>query len=136
MKTKTIKQKAIIPAEPMQVYDLLMGSKGHAAFTDHAAKVTDKVGAKFTAYDGYISGKNLKLVKGKKIVQSWKAAETEWPEKHWSEVIFELKKKGKGTEIIFTHKEVPAPLVKSLSNGWKEYYWKLMKEYFNSKKQK
>lgn len=134
MKTKTIKQKTILPAEPSAVYKALMSSTEHSAFTGAEAKIKDKVGTSFSAHGGYIIGKNLKLVKGKKIVQSWKAAESNWPEGHLSQVTFELKKKGKGTEIIFTHSNVPSANVKSLGNGWKKYYWNPMKEYFKNKK--
>ncbi len=134
MKTKTIKQKAVIPASPEKVYNALMHSKEHSAFSNSGVKIKDKVGTSFSAYDGYIEGKNLKLVKGKKIVQSWKAAESNWPKGHLSEVIFELKKKGIGTEIIFTHKDVPAEYAKSISDGWKDYYWNPLKEYFKTKR--
>ena len=134
MKTKTIKQKIILSAEPSAVYKALMNAKEHAAFTGAATTVKDKVGAKFAAYDGYIEGKNLKLVKGKKIVQTWKAGEGNWPEGHFSTVIFELKKKGNGTQISFTHSDVPVANAKSINNGWRLYYWNPMKEYFNKKK--
>lgn len=134
MKTKTIKQKAIIPASPEKVYKALLSSKEHAAFTGAEAKISAKQGGFFSAHGGYITGKNLKLVKGKKIIQTWKATEPNWPETHFSEVIFELKKKGNGTEIIFTHNEVPAVSAKTFADGWKQYYWIPMKKYFKSKK--
>jgi activator of HSP90 ATPase len=134
MNTKTIKQKAIIPASPEKVYKALLNSKEHAAFTFSAAKISDKVGGKFKAYYGYIEGKNLKLEKGKKIVQAWKAAESKWPEGYFSEATFDLRKNESGTEIVFTHKGVPAEYYKSLSKGWKEFYWEPMKEYFKNKK--
>ncbi len=134
MKTKTIKQKAILPAEPSAVYKALMNAKEHSAFTGAEAKIKDKVGTSFSAYRGYIVGKNLKLVKGKMIIQTWKAGESNWPEGHFSQVTFELKKKGNGTEISFTHSDVPTANAKSISNGWKLYYWNPMKEYFSKKK--
>jgi hypothetical protein len=37
-------------------------------------------GTEFEAWDGYITGKNLRLVRGKPIVQEWKT--TEEPEGH------------------------------------------------------
>lgn len=134
MKTKTIKQKALIPASPEKVYRALMSSQEHTAFTGAAARVKDKTGTKFTAYDGYIEGKNIKLVKGKQIIQTWKAGEANWPTGHFSKVKYELKKKGNATEIVFTHSDVPAANAKSLSSGWKEYYWKPMTAYFKTKK--
>lgn len=133
MKTKIIKQKVVLQAEPNSVYKALMNSKEHSKFTGAEVKIKDKAGSKFTAYDGYIEGKNLELVKGKKIVQSWKANESNWPEGHYSLVSFDLKKKGNSTELNFVHSEVPAANAKSLSNGWKQFYWTPMKEYFKNK---
>ena len=66
--TKTIKQIILIPATPEEVYDALIDEKKHAEFTGAKAKIDPKIGGKFTAWDGYIFGKNLELVKGKKIV--------------------------------------------------------------------
>ena len=134
MKTTTIKQVAIIPASPEKVYKALLSSKEHSEFTGAEAKISDKIGGEFSAHGGYITGRNIKLVKGKMIVQSWKPTESNWPDTHWSEAIFELRKKGTGTEIMFTHKEVPAASAKTFANGWKEYYWKPMAAYFKKKK--
>ena len=78
MKVTTIKQKIIVQAEPEAVYDAFMDAKKHSAFTGSKATVEAKVGGKFTAWDGYISGKNLDLEKGKRIVQEW--VNTDWPE--------------------------------------------------------
>lgn len=130
MKTKTIKQKAIIPASPLEVYNALTDSKKHTAFTRAKAKVSTKEGGAYTAYDGYITGKNIKLVPGKKIVQTWRAVDGVWPEEHESEVTFDLKKHPKGTEISFTHKNVPASQVAEFTKGWKDFYWAPLKEYF------
>jgi activator of HSP90 ATPase len=56
-----------------------MDPKKHSEFTGSKATGKPRVGSKFTAWDGYITGKNLKLVRGKKIVQEWKT--TDWREK-------------------------------------------------------
>lgn len=130
---KTIKQKVLLQANPASVYKALMNSKEHSKFTESEVNIKDKAGSKFTAYDGYIEGKNIELVKGKKIVQNWKANESNWPEGHYSLVTFNLKKKGNSTELNFIHSEVPSANAKSLSNGWKKFYWAPMKEYFKNK---
>lgn len=75
-KTKTIKQTQLIPAKPEEVYDAFINAQKHSAFTGSKATCDPRVGGKFTAWDGYISGKNLKLDEGKRIVQEWKT--TEW----------------------------------------------------------
>lgn len=66
MKVTTIKQNAVIPATPDEVYEAFIDAKKHSAFTGSKATCNPKIGGKFTAWDGYISGKNLELEKGKK----------------------------------------------------------------------
>jgi activator of HSP90 ATPase len=130
MKTKDIKQKVIIPATPLEVYNALMDSKKHSAFTGSICKIGKKEGSAYTAYDGYINGKNVKLVPGKKIVQTWQSVDGVWPEDHFSEVTFDLKATPKGTEVSFLHKGVPVNQVEEFKKGWPEHYWKPMKNYF------
>jgi len=75
--TKVIKQIVFIPAKPVQVYDAYIDAKKHSDFTGGKATCNPKVGGDFTAWDGYIFGRNLELRKGKKILQEWTT--TEWP---------------------------------------------------------
>src|SRR5689334_13118284 len=78
-KTKTIKQSEFISGvKAEEVYSALLDARNHAAFTGAAATGSGRVGSKFTAWDGYISGKNLELEPGKRIVQEWLT--TEWPD--------------------------------------------------------
>lgn len=130
--TKTIKQTVTFLADPQTVYNALMDSKIHSKFTGGTAKISGNVGGKFSVYDGYAEGKNLELISGKKIVQSWRASD--WPEGHLSTVTFDLKKVGKNTKLTFSHKNVPADQVTSIKKGWLDYYWQPMKEMFASQK--
>jgi hypothetical protein len=59
--TRTIRQRVAIPAPPTNVYAALVNAKKHAAFTAAEASGAARVGARFTAWDGYISGKHLNL---------------------------------------------------------------------------
>ena len=68
-------RSATIPAAPIQVYEAWLSSKGHTQMTGSAAKASARVGGAFSAWDGYISGKNLKIKPGKQIVQSWRTTE-------------------------------------------------------------
>jgi activator of HSP90 ATPase len=125
-KTKNIKQGAMIKASPHEVYEALMDSKKHAKFTGEPAKISRKVGGSFTAYSKYISGKNMQLVKDKKIVQSWRGAG--WPKGHFSVVTFLLKPTKGGTKLLFSHKGVPVKEVKDITSGWKKFYWEPLKK--------
>jgi len=134
MKTKTIKQTVLFGASPKEVYDLIMESKKHKAFTGGVAKMSKKVKGKFETYDGYCYGYNIELKEGKKIVQAWGFKENNWPEKYFSNVTFVFDKAKNGTKLSFTHSGVPAENYKSLKTGWQDYYWAPMKNYLSSLK--
>jgi len=129
MKISTIRQKISIPASPEEVYEAFMDAKKHSAFTGSKATCDPKVGGKFTAWDDYISGKNLKLEKGKKIVQEW--ITTEWPEGYPpSKLELTFKKAEGGTEISMVHSGVPAEQAADIKKGWIDFYWEPLKAYF------
>jgi len=107
MKTRTIKQIEVFPASPDEVYDSFMDPKKHAIFTGDAASGSSEVGGEFIAYGGYITAKNLELVRGKRIVQEWTTSE--WPEGYPASVLqITLKKVGEGTELTMVHSKVPS----------------------------
>jgi activator of HSP90 ATPase len=131
-KTKTIKQTTFIPAKPLEVYNTFLTAKGHAAFTGAKATCQAKVGGRFTAYDGYIWGTILVLDEGSKIVQEWQT--TEWPpEAPPSIADFSFKDKNGGTELTMVHSEVPADQADDYRQGWIDYYWNPLKEYFEQR---
>lgn len=127
MATKTIKQSVDFKAFPPVIYTLLMDSKKHAAFTGNPARISPKVGGNISAYDGYIVGKNVHLVPGRKIVQEWRG--TDWPKGAWSMATFKLTKTKTGTHLTFTQTGVPEAHVADISQGWKDFYWKPMREW-------
>jgi activator of HSP90 ATPase len=130
MKVTAIKQKTLIPATPDEVYEAFMDAKKHSAFTGSKATCDPKVGGEFTAWDGYIFGRNLELEKGKKIVQEWST--TDWPDAYSpSKLELAFKKTEDGTEISMIHSNVPAEQADDLAEGWVEFYWKPLKEYFS-----
>ena len=128
METKTIQQKIILGAPRHKVYEAILDPKIHAEFTQAKAENDIKVGGKFSAYDGFISGTNLELKKDEKIVQRWTT--TDLPKGHFTEVIFEFKDHDKGTELLFTQTNVPDKYYKSLVQGWRDFYWKPLKSFF------
>jgi activator of HSP90 ATPase len=129
MKVTTIRQKVLVHATPEEVYEAFVDAKKHSAFTGSKATGKAEVGGKFTAWDGYISGKNLELEKGKRIVQEW--ITTEWPEGYpLSKLELTFKKAENGTEISMVHSEVPAEQAEELKEGWTEFYWRPLRKYF------
>ncbi|MBC8172958.1 MAG: SRPBCC domain-containing protein [Chitinophagales bacterium] len=131
MKTKTIRQQIEFNATPEELYNMLMDEKKHAVFTGASAKITNRTGGKFTVWDGYISGKNIELIKGKKIVQEWTS--TDLPAGHISITTFEFAVQKNNTTLLkFTHANIPAAQYDELVKGWTDFYWQPMKEFLSS----
>ena len=132
IRTATIRQRVAISAPPDAVYRALTNAQQHAAFTDAAATGAARVGARFTAWDGYTHGKHLVLEKARRIVQEWST--TEWPSSAAaSRLEIRLEPTGKGTLLVMIHTGVPASQAASLRQGWKDYYWSPLKAWFASK---
>ena len=134
METTNIRQKERFNVSPMEFYKAFMNSASHSAFTGSKAQILDQPDATFTAHAGYCFGKNLALKKGAKIVQSWCAHDAKWPEGHESKITLKLKGNDEETFLEFIHENVPLEAAESIANGWIEYYWKPMKNYFSNLK--
>lgn len=133
MKYEVIRQKVLIEAGSEEVYEAYVNPKKHAEFTGSPATGTPRVGGKFTAWDGYISGKFLVLEKGKRVVHEWKT--TEWPAGYLPSLVeLTFREKGKKTELTMVHSRAPAEQAKEYAQGWKDYYWEPLKEYFRKDK--
>ena len=129
MKTRTIRQRVEFGASAHEVYEALMDERKHAAFSGSEAKISREAGGAFSAYDGDITGRNVKLVPDRLIMQDWYCETEGWPKGHYSLVEFSLKdKKGGGCVLEFTQTGVPEASYDEISEGWKEYYWKPMKK--------
>lgn len=133
LKTGTIKQKVLIPnSTPASIYKALLSSKEHSEITGSPAKISAVAGRKFSAWDGYITGKNVSLEKGAKIVQEWRT--TEFPEGYGPSIVrITLRRKEDSTEISLIQSRVPASQLKKYGEGWYSAYWKPMKKYFKGK---
>jgi activator of HSP90 ATPase len=122
--------KATFPAKRKQLYKAWLNSKKHTAMTGGEAKVSKKIGASFSAWDGYIQGINLVLEPKKRIVQNWRTSEFEENEEN-SQVEILFKKVKKGTEVKIIHTNLPAH-GEQYRQGWIDHYFTPMMEYFAS----
>ena len=121
-----------LPVKANELYDAWLDSKKHTAFTGGDAHVSKKVNGEFTAWDEYISGKNLELKDGKFIKQSWRTMEFK---KDAPDSILELtfdETRGK-TKLSLYHYNLQKGDGKKYGKGWEDHYFKPMKAYFSSK---
>jgi uncharacterized protein YndB with AHSA1/START domain len=126
--TKTLRQTVIFKASPRQVYDMIMDSKKHQSLSGEPARISRHVGGKFTAWGSHLSGVNLVLKPGRKIVQAWRA--TGWWPDHYSIAIFDISKVKGGARLKFTQIGIPPDRYSGHYRGWIETYWTPMKEIF------
>jgi len=130
--TVTIQDQVFIPAAPDAIYSALLNPKQHAAFTGAAVTGKAKVGAEFTAWDGYITGRHLQLEKGRLIVQEWSTSE--WPAGYEPSIlVWTFKPKRNGTEVTLLHTQVPAEQAADYADGWREHYFTPMTGYFSTR---
>ncbi len=132
--SESIKTSVKLPAKPREIYEAWLDSEKHSAFTGSPAKIERKVGSEFSAWDGYITGKNLELYRFNRIVQSWRT--TDFPEDAEDsiiEVIIEPIKEG--TKVTIVHSNIPDGESKKYRKGWKDYYFNPMKEFFSPKEE-
>jgi len=72
----------------------------------------------------------LELVRARKIVDEWRTSE--WPEGFApSRLEFRFADKDGGTEVTMVHSEVPESQAEAYRQGWVDYYWNPLKEYFD-----
>ncbi len=105
-----------------------MDSKLHSSLSGEPARISKKVGGKFTAWDSHLSGINLALKPGKKIVQAWRA--TGWWPDHYSIAIFDISKVRGGAKLKFRQIGIPPGRYSGHYRGWIETYWTPMSEIF------
>jgi uncharacterized protein YndB with AHSA1/START domain len=120
----------VMPASKEAVYDAWLSSEKHTKMTNaESALASTIVGDSFTAYDGYISGKNVDLVPYTKIIQTWRTDDFSDDEE---DSIIEITLKDNGpdkTLITLSHSNLP-PDGKKYEDGWKTHYFLPMKNYF------
>jgi activator of HSP90 ATPase len=125
------KMSVTLNASAQEIYDAWMSTDGHAAMTGSAAQVDPNIGGAFSAWDGYIFGKTLELEAPHKIVQSWRT--TEFPgDAIDSRLEVLLEEKNGKTKLTLIHNDLPEDQAESYKLGWKDFYFKPMKEYFSS----
>ena|SRR5258708_14726047 len=125
---KTIIQKIKFKASSKVLFELYMDSKKHSLVTHGKAVLSRKVGGSYYAFQGYIKGRNLALVPGKMIVQTWRGSD--WSKKDMDSVFILVFEPAKGgTQVTMVHANVPDKHAGHLAKGWNDHYWNNWKKH-------
>jgi uncharacterized protein YndB with AHSA1/START domain len=123
---------AVIPASAQEIYEAWLDSVVHSEMTGGQARVSDEIGAEMSAWDGYITGRNLELVPHERIVQSWRT--TEFTDDHGDSIItVTLEDDDGGTLLTLVHSNVPDEQTSYEQGGWQEHYFEPMVEFFSKR---
>ena len=120
----------MIPAPPKAVYDAWLDSRMHSEMTGGKAVQSRKLDASVSAWDGYITGKNLELKPSKIIIQSWRTAK--FTDKDDDSVIMVNLQPVKGSTLLtLTHSNVPDGHTSYEKGGCQSSYFAPMQKYFD-----
>jgi len=122
--------KTSINASAEEIYSAWLSSNGHSEMTGGEATASDVIGDRFTAWDGYIEGKNIALEPFGRIVQSWRTSEFS-DEEEDSQIEILLNDEHGITELTLIHTNLPEH-GEQYRSGWEENYFEPMKAYFSN----
>jgi activator of HSP90 ATPase len=123
-----IEQEIMLNASPKRIYDALLDSRQFSEFTAGGpAEISQDAGGVFSCFGGMITGRNIELVPGQRIVQAWRAGN--WPDGKYSIVKFELTAEGSGAKLRLHQDGYPEEGREHLESGWQKMYWDPLKKY-------
>lgn len=126
-----IKQRVRFKAPPATIYELLADSRKHTAITGKKAMISSNVGGTFSALADEVTGINVDLVPGRRIVQAWR--HRRFPDGIFSMAAVTLTPTADGgTELVLTHRGVPKELIPETEQAWRDQYWSRIKSYLDA----
>ena len=122
-----------LPASPREVYDAWLSSETHGEMTGGEAAMSDRIGADVSAWDGYITGRNIELTPGARIVQSWRTSEFAESDPD-SLIELTLAPDPEGCRLTLRHSNAPDDQTSYERGGWRDNYFEPMRAYFAARR--
>jgi activator of HSP90 ATPase len=129
----SIHQEALIAAPPQQVFELLTTGTLFTAATGQPAEITDREGDSFSLFDSRIEGRQIELVRSKRVVQAWRFGTkhpSPWEPGVYSTVRFTLEPTSNGTKLVIDHTGIPADWIEHISGGYPTFYQDPIMKFF------
>lgn len=130
MKENSFELKETFQATTKEIYEAWLNSEEHETMTGGGASCSNQEGGDHSAWDGYIWGKNKKLIPNSEIVQTWRTTEFEESDED-SLLTIKLKKIDQGCELTLIHENIPEGQTDRYKSGWIQHYFEPMKNHFN-----
>ncbi len=112
-----------------ELFNVYVDAKKHAEAIGAPVTMSRKAGAKFEAFGkGRVQGKNLLIIPGRVIVQSWRAQP--WKNSDPDSIlVLAFSKSTRGAKIDLVQAAVPDQAYDAINDGWHKNYWKPWREY-------
>ncbi len=120
----------LFPVSPEALYAAWLDADAHGAMIGSGATISGHEGGEFTAWDGYISGRFLKLEPGQRLTMSWRSEDYP-PEAADSTVEVTLEAVPEGTRMTLRQEAIPPGQRDDYVDGWREFYLEPMLRYFS-----
>jgi activator of HSP90 ATPase len=114
---------------PHEIFSAWLSSEQHAAMTGGEAQCSIIEGESFSAWDGYISGTNLKLIANSEIHQTWRTTEFQDSDPD-SNVVIKFSETTQGCRLNLSHTNIPEGQ-SDYKKGWIDHYFNPMMAYFS-----
>lgn len=125
---KKIRQDFHIRASRETVFRALTDPILFEQWSESHAVVSNRIGANFSIFNGYITGTNLEIAMNERIVQDWRT-------KHWtkpSSVSLTLVKEQMGTKVELRHEGIPDKDYVEIQQGWNKFYLGKIQRFFGA----
>ncbi len=125
----SIMQQVTIPARPGQVYAMLADAEALSQLSGMSGKPGRAVGEEFSAFDGNVTGRQVELVPGVRIVQAWRFPR--WADGLYSIVHFVLEPVDGGTLLTINQHGEPEDWHDHINANWPTFYINPLTEHFS-----
>lgn len=126
MLMKTIKQHHFINASPEEVFSAIINPFTIELWSGYPAEMEATEGSEFSIFGGDIVGRNIKITENKQLIQEWYFGDRQ----EESIVTIDLKPHQLGTKITLEHTNIPDDELEDFQEGWTQYYWGAIKNFF------
>lgn len=123
---KTIKQYYTIGATPEEVFLALTNPLTIELWSGYPAIMEARENSEFSLFEGEISGRNIKIITNKQLVQEWYFGDNQ----EESVVTINLIPFKNKTNVELLHTNVPDEVYEEFEQGWRNYYWSAIINYF------
>jgi activator of HSP90 ATPase len=123
-------REATIPADPARVYEVLADAQALSALSGKSGAAARSAGEEFTAFDGYVTGRQIELVPGERIVQAWRFPV--WTPGTHSIVRFTLTPEGGQTRLAIDQDGEPADWHDHIQANWSTFYLDPLISHFSA----